>query len=93
MYPPLGFEYCVLGFRDLVIYAKVLRRESLSTMTVHAYSRATGPRGEQGSVYIDNVCGTLTDAEFETARELGWPDDIEAVLSASSGSEDFVNRE
>ena len=72
-YAPFDFSRFRYSLAGMAVYAEVLERTGVNTCQIVAYSGAA-PYGERGEVTTDIIEATMSEDEFEEARQKQWPD-------------------
>ena len=96
-YAPFDFTHFRYALGDMTVYAAVLNRTGLFTCEIMAYSGAA-PYGERGEVNTNIIEDTMSNEEFDQARQQKWPDKWKRSRSrlideADSNIHDEVARE
>jgi len=72
-YAPFDFRFFRYSIVDMTVYAEVVERTGLASCRIMAHSGAA-PFGETGEVNADIMEATMSEEEFEQARQQDWPD-------------------
>ena len=70
---PFDFTYFCYPLVDFTVYGKVLKRTGIDTCHAKVFSKAA-PHGETGTVQVSRIECLLTEAEFDMAMQLDWPE-------------------